>query len=108
MESRLRSTRQPKGHRVGPVPNVDDAYRLVTDRKYAGTSNGDAVRMQHGEITRALLDLGATDELSARILIVEAAHHAGGRTAVTQRQAGRRKIRGEFEVWMPAGALRDR
>jgi hypothetical protein len=93
------------------VPNVDDAYRLVTDRKLARSATGDPVRMRHGEITRVLLELGARDELSARIMIVEAAHHAGGHTAVSQRKparAGDPPRRGEFEVWIPAAALRDR
>jgi hypothetical protein len=96
------------------MPTIDDALELVTDPTYRvriGPTTHDPVEMRAGAIVARLVQLGAEDEVAARILVTKAAQRVGGQTGLSHRQRGLRSGRGpdlpaEFWLRVPAAALR--
>jgi len=67
--------------------------------------------MRAGAIVNALVALGADDEITARILVMEAAERLGGASAFTQHQGGNRAggpvVRSRLRIWIPRDELHD-
>ena len=96
------------------MASVEDAIELVTSRKYAaqlGRSTDDPVEMRAGAIVSALVALGADDEITARILAMEAVERLGGASAIDQQQGGNRAggpvVRSRLRLWIPRHQLHD-